>query len=217
MALHARRHEAVDGREPVRRWLARVWTYGRSPEGHVWDSDTGRSIVPHLRGAPVAYYPEYRFGHAPLAEVERRGGPDPDAVVGEVLECWTTADGVDALLEVLDGPSHTELSLAYRCKVWPRPGGDRVEFVTRIWSLDLVARSLCAGRLVREAAPALCWKLSGEVAPRGRWLDRLAAEVAPSVRRPAAMVTQERSATRLAEILNDDACLPFTLAPEGDR
>lgn len=207
----------------MRRWLARVWSYDRSSEGVVWDADTGASLVSNLRGCPVAYYPEHAYGHAPIAEVQRRGGPDPEAVVGEVLEAWATAEGVDALLELLDGPLRADISMVCQSTVWPRPGGDRVEIIMHVWAVDLVAQSLCGGRLVREADAALCHRLTGSVAPRGQWLDRLAAGLAPPVRRRAPMIpnpqpaTHERSAARLAEILSDDGCLPFTLAPEGDR
>lgn len=210
------RRATLGGCELVRSWLARVCTYGRHLDGAVWNEDTGRSLIPHLRGIPLAYYPEHRFGHAPLAEVQRRGGPDPDAVVGEVVEAWGTAEGVDALVEVLDGPSRTAISMAYQSRLWPRPGGDRVEIITHVWAVDLVAKSLCGGRLVREASAALCLKLTGEVAPRGQWLERRSPGPALPVRRTAAPVTQdERSAARLAEILRDDDCEPFT--QEGGR
>jgi len=200
----------------MRRMIGRVLTYDCAPAGVVWDADTGSSIVQRLPGAPVAYYPQYGFGHAPLGEVQRRGGPEPDAIIGEVLQCWATADGVDALLEVLDGASRTALSMMYQRALWPRPGGDRVEIFTRIWALDVVARSMCGGCLVREADAALCWKLTGSVAPRGQYLERLAAGLALPARHPAAMITYERPAARLAEILSDDDCLDFTaLAPGG--
>jgi hypothetical protein len=107
--------------------------------------------------------------------------------------------------------------MAYQRKIWPRPGGDRVEIITHVWAVDLVARSLCGGRLVREADAALCWALTGSVAPRGRVLDRLASGLGLPVRRAPAMVPDPRPATHERSARESRGAQPISSARTAPR
>jgi hypothetical protein len=205
----------------MRRWLASLWKPGAKSPGTILDADTAATVVQHVVGCPVCVYPEHGYGHEPLTMTQRRGGPPTEAIVGEVLAAWRTTEGVLGLLELLDGSAQrpTQLSLSYEHKRWPRPDGQRVELVTRIYSLDLVRHARQADGLRREADAALCWYVTGEVAPRGRLLERRALGLPLPATRPTPWRTPAhgRSPERLAEILRDEDVIPFTLTPEGDR
>ena len=67
------------------RWRCRVLRAGSTTrQGYVWTSHAAAQVADSLVGVPVACYEH--LGHAPSAEVRERGGPSPEAVIGQVVE-----------------------------------------------------------------------------------------------------------------------------------